>query len=490
MHLLIGPLIRSGVAGGGFLRLRSFRHGFLRRCVSHVASVRRDSEAVSSACGPGVTGDIALLIDCDQVGVNDFKTLLESLSSFGNVVHRRAYLNRHHAQQWASTLSTCDIIPVIVDRRAGGSKSPVDIEIAMDAQELALRSPINHLGGVAIASHDMDYLSVLCRVRSRGLRALLVQRSARDGGSHTARQLAKTVGAEIVTYGNKDCFSTPRVAITLQNDKALLLPIPHNDVVHHDEPKKLNELRCVLSKLGYIPADGHSDLTCGLAKLFFVNSLGPFTVYPTTVGLRQASTLLAADVSHWKPDPGNLIFVMPLGTPTKRRIEETGSEKAAAIMAGGGPFIVESSDKLLDDILFRLGYLTHASDREQAMSLFWVQNSKQLKSRGVDVSIDDPSLRKDQLMQELRRPYRQQFHIAPSDKVLRTYFKAQGWIADKNAPQEVVLAVVNEFLKQNGERVSPSDCYLGLVVKALRVLNKDDPYQRKTRRQFEALDQA
>ncbi|CAE8653258.1 unnamed protein product [Polarella glacialis] len=135
------------------------------------ASVQSADAAPGTEQGlPSDVPRIALLIDGDQVSKNAFALILDSLRQCGQIVDRRAYLSEHLARVLDEDLTRHQIRPVIVRRHVGGTKSPVDMAIAMDVLELCERSQGDKLAGVAIASNDLDFCEVLERARSRGMK--------------------------------------------------------------------------------------------------------------------------------------------------------------------------------------------------------------------------------------------------------------------------------------------------------------------------------
>ncbi|CAK0876339.1 unnamed protein product [Prorocentrum cordatum] len=111
-----------------------------------------DELTKSRARAPSTGARVALLIDGDQ--------------PLGEMVVKRCYVTTSKARDWGPSLQDAGIDAVVVPRKAGGSKDPVDLEIALEAADLALGPSRPDLSALVIASNDVDLISVLRYVRT------------------------------------------------------------------------------------------------------------------------------------------------------------------------------------------------------------------------------------------------------------------------------------------------------------------------------------
>ncbi|CAE8646705.1 unnamed protein product [Polarella glacialis] len=417
------------------------------RNASAAAAVRcADVQSATAApgTGQGLFSDvhlatlprIALLIDGDQVGKNAFTLILDSLRQCGQLVDRRAYLSKHLAQTLDEDLTRHQIRPVIVLRHAGGTKSPEDMEIAMDVLELCKQSQgnnnsntnninnnsnthnnnnhnNNNIEGVAIASNDLDLLEVLERAQSEGMKVWLCMRAqfSQSGISPLARRAAADAGVEIIVYGQRNKKLPKMVSLISIFDG---LAKAHGIRPVHDDLRSLADLESLslsLMQYGYLSANQVATATLegAVAKFFHVNKLGPLIIDPITIGWHQCLAAFQNNTSAtWSTNPGNLIYVRPRG----RRGYKWGT------IIAQGPFIIQDSTQLVPEILDRLGYSSPELNFQQTIDMFWDSNIGSLKRRGISAAIVDGSQKLETLEREFRLDLPQDWHPPRSDSSL------------------------------------------------------------------------
>ncbi|CAE8601761.1 unnamed protein product [Polarella glacialis] len=445
------------------------------------ATVRNASAAAATAAPgteQGLLSDvheatfprIALLIDGDQVGKNAFTPILDSLRQCGQVVDRRAYLSEHTARMLEEDLNRHQIRPVIVRRHIGGTKSPVDMEIAMDVLGLCNQSQGDKVAGVAIASNDLDFFEVLERAKSQGLKVWLCMKDTFGGTGPLARRAAADAGAQIILYGQRKQELPKMVSLISIHDG---IAKSHGiRPVHHDLRglADFDSLSLSLRQCGYLSANQGATTEGAMVKFFHVNKLGPLIIDPISIGLHQCLAAFQNNASAtWSTNPGNLIYVRPRG----RKKYPWGT------IIGQGPFIIQDSTQLVPEILDRLGYWSPELNFQETIDMFWDGNINFLKMRGVSVATVEGAQRLEVLEREFRLDLPQNWHPARSDSSLREFLLDRGFLVRKDALREEVQHAIKEFLQSRGQSVPPKRSYLQLVADILSLLTKNDPSRRK-----------
>ncbi|CAE8603253.1 unnamed protein product [Polarella glacialis] len=417
---------------------------------------------------------MALLIDGDQVGKNDFTPILDSLLQCGQFVDRRAYLSEHLARTLEEDLTRHQIRPVIVRRHVGGTKSPVDMEIAMDVLELCEQAQGDKIAGVAIASNDLDFFEVLERAQSQGMKVWLCMRAhsrTQSGISPLAQRAAADVGVEIIVYGQMSKEIPKMVPLISIHDGIAKV---HGIRPVHDDLRSFPDLESLslsLMQYGYLAANqvAMATLVSATVKFFHVNKLGPLIIDPHTIGFHQCLAAFQKNASStWLTNPGNLIYVHPRGRSTF----------ISGKIIAQGPFIVQDSTQLVSEILDRLGYSSPELNLQETIDMFWDGNIGHLKRRGVSVATVEGAQKLEALEREFRLDLPQYWHPPRSDVNLRDFLLGKGFLNRKDALREQVKLAIKKFLQSRGQSVPPKRSYLQLVADAHNVVSKDDPSRR------------
>ncbi|NBZ87276.1 NYN domain-containing protein [Stagnihabitans tardus] len=102
---------------------------------------------------------IALLIDADNVAANRYPEILAHAQSLGEVTIRRAYADTKHLQAWSE-------IAGLRAFHSGMDKNSSDLQLTVDAMELALRDKVARF---VIASSDGGFSHLALKLREYGL---------------------------------------------------------------------------------------------------------------------------------------------------------------------------------------------------------------------------------------------------------------------------------------------------------------------------------
>eukprot|EP00930_Biecheleria_cincta_P055673 TRINITY_DN41972_c0_g1_i1.p1 TRINITY_DN41972_c0_g1~~TRINITY_DN41972_c0_g1_i1.p1 ORF type:complete len:434 (-),score=41.35 TRINITY_DN41972_c0_g1_i1:194-1495(-) len=353
--------------------------------------------------GAGTNERVALLIDGDQVSLNYLEPLVAAVSETGTLSLKRFYTNQVHAVKWKSKLETLGIDPVVVPLLSGGNKSPVDMEIMGDAVDLAKDSSIRKLSAIAVASNDVDYIAVMRRISSLGLRAYLAFRGL--PGVKVPSGVTRAVedaGGHVLLYSLPCGTKTGKVRAVLERwvsrIEILDEPLANKD----QDADATRNARQLLAEAGYLAvhedhnAEAVTTISAApIAKFFHMNNLGQLTVYPRWQALQElVAAIQMRPGKQWVRDPGNLVLIEPLGKCSSSAVRRLGGTTAARVASGGGPFLLEISEALVLDVLFKLGYSIDRCNLEASLSSFYDMNSAALRKQGME-SANPTTLKKE-----------------------------------------------------------------------------------------------
>jgi len=114
--------------------------------------------------GQAADGQLAVLIDFENVGLNSIQWLFDQLSHVGRVIVKRAYGDWSAAGSKRDQLLELGIEPIQLFH-ASKSKNSSDIRLAIDAVDLLYQSPVDTF---VIVSSDSDFVSLVNRLRAAG----------------------------------------------------------------------------------------------------------------------------------------------------------------------------------------------------------------------------------------------------------------------------------------------------------------------------------
>jgi uncharacterized LabA/DUF88 family protein len=146
---------------------------------------------------------IAVFIDFDniEIGVKstlggqfDIGTVLEALKERGEVVSKTAYSDWKRAGEHSRTLSMHAIKMVQRNLTPGGDKNGADINLALDALEMAFTHP--HINAYVIVGGDSDFISLVEKLKQYDKKVLVV------GGRSFTSNILQTNCHEFIAYEN------------------------------------------------------------------------------------------------------------------------------------------------------------------------------------------------------------------------------------------------------------------------------------------------
>jgi uncharacterized protein (TIGR00288 family) len=125
-------------------------------------------------------GQVAVLIDFENVGLGSVRWLFDQLSDLGRITIRRAYADwsasagKRDQRQQRDQLLELGIEPIHLFHSVSGKNSS-DIRLAIDAIELMYLSPVDTF---VIVSSDTDFVPLVSKLRAAGKTVIGAGRSA------------------------------------------------------------------------------------------------------------------------------------------------------------------------------------------------------------------------------------------------------------------------------------------------------------------------
>jgi uncharacterized protein (TIGR00288 family) len=116
---------------------------------------------------PKPTGDptVAILIDCENVGLDSIQWLFDQVSDVGRIIVKRAYADWSNAGKKRDQLLELGIEPIQQFHSGVTGKNSSDIRLAIDAIELLHQSPVT---AFVVVSSDSDFIPLVIKLRSSG----------------------------------------------------------------------------------------------------------------------------------------------------------------------------------------------------------------------------------------------------------------------------------------------------------------------------------
>eukprot|EP00415_Alexandrium_ostenfeldii_P000369 UN0369 len=287
------------------------------------------------------------------------------------------------------------------------------------------------LDGLAIASEDDEMLFIFGRVkaysamRRHSLCTYWVKRDRPPIGIRKdLRETAESFGAEVVPYGT-EVVNRSMAWVTMHGYQATLSHMSRASIIGEIDQGLVSDASAQLAQLGF-EAAGRQDVVsnAAAAKFFLVNHLGPVVLYPRDHKLQTVVDVLVSGCSRvWVPNPGNLVYIEPVGS-------ESPGEAAFGIASGGGPFILNASEDIVQRVLLKMGYLEEWEPEhyESALSWFWEINQRFRLEQKVP-ALDDFRARERALHDAfLGQQGRQQWHVPIRDVCARLFLSERGLV--------------------------------------------------------------
>src|SRR5256712_12688915 len=165
--------------------------------------------------------NIAVFIDFDniEIGVKstlgqqfDVGTILDAIKERGEVVTKIAYADWTRAGEYSRSLTQHAIRLVQRNLTPGGDKNGADINLALDALEMAFTHP--HINAYVIVGGDSDFLSLVEKLKQYDKKVFVV-----GGRAFTSiilqRNCHEFIAYENLTVGRRSAAKGGRPAVTM-----------------------------------------------------------------------------------------------------------------------------------------------------------------------------------------------------------------------------------------------------------------------------------
>ena len=232
-----------------------------------------------------------------------------------------------------------------------------------------------------------------------------------------------------------------------------------DEVVARFTEEKADLLMQFLADLDY-----YRDREClnqSATKFLFQNFSRDLSVYPQACALQAAhdAMLQSRHIDEWNKYNFDLAFAIPVAARTGHKAknrQQYGSQAAAAVFKGGGPFMLHDSDHLTADVLTRLGYLDADlnTDLAEAMEAFINRPDNKHALRKLEMlpaphdtveDVDD-TLRKALLSHGTRGLWQ----LPAKDFSVRRMLYEKSLLPSDKAPKLAVLKAMQAYARETG----------------------------------------
>jgi len=231
-------------------------------------------------------------------------------------------------------------------------------------------------------------------------------------------------------------------------------------------------------------------IASAVAKFWYANELGPLIVAPHGILFQQMDKArLQHAGKRWLRQEEEYAFVLPMtakrgSASNKRKAEKTyGDLKSAALANGGGPFLLEDSDIMVEDFLHKLGFMDTSlnTDLSEAIQVFSSvgQNKRNLRRVGITPAdlMSYPSSMSILRSALLSNESGGEWQLPPSDKLVCDYLIAQGLLPVKGATKEEIFQALKKHSRKLG--LPNLKTYNGQVMSLNSHLNPANPSRRQ-----------
>ncbi|CAK9112324.1 Asp_Arg_Hydrox domain-containing protein [Durusdinium trenchii] len=420
---------------------------------------------------PGAKRYCEFLVDADSVGLPLIRQGLQMLTDHGYQVQTLLFAPPGRMQQphWSDFVQEPGIFFQPVARDKG----------VMDATDEAIKSDIRAMSKLPWAEHmailtgDDDFVPSVQEFCASGRSAILL---LPPGKTSCLKRYSEETEAQVCT------LKPPRSLVKCPTVMALLHATGDGSLQERqlqwpeERCLQLDEMLKTLAELGYYhPEDEFWHHA--VAKFWFANSLGTVPVYPSWLLHDAVAMVLAPDAKRWTPRGARRwAFVLPRVDsegPGLKAWKYASRLDAEVARAGIGPFMLEDSEDLAEEVLRRLGYLdpgeVHNSDFREAASAFCqcLHTNRYMLRKMLLMPEPGDSV------QELKRKLREAFlshnsngrwAIAPEDSEIRSFLCQEGYLEATTVPEEAVFQAMQSYAKEKRLPAKRSRVRLSVVL--------------------------
>ncbi|CAE7290541.1 unnamed protein product, partial [Symbiodinium microadriaticum] len=413
-----------------------------------------------------------LLVDADTHSIDEIRAGIALLKLEKEVVHTTVFAAPGFARnkKWQRFFRETK-----VSFRPVRRSSILRDEANDDAIIARVRKMCNSKAAVCIALlvSDKDYAGAMQEALLHDKVVLAICPKNR----HPVITAFEEIGVRVLSLPTTGSISKIRAVLSEDGDGYV-----HLAEAYHSPPAgKEAETVCeFLGPLGYL-RDESRYLIHPMAKFWFTNSLGAFTVFPQRIAMQAVCALREGGrepETGWKAPETRMAFFLPVThrRPTQTKASRFGSSLACSIFEGGGPFLLQDSRDLIARALNRLGYLDSSLNGDISEALFVFVNRNKQTLRKLDAlpcQSDQASTVEDELRHIfLSNGSSGQWNVAPEDIAVREHLCKQGFLHDVTADRNTVFQAMRNYA--SSEALPDMKTYSGYSLRIMAGLNRSD----------------
>ena len=484
----------------GFTARQLFKRNMLCQTLRHLAkgiksaelsSVARPCWLWTSRCQHGLTMqmqiirfisikryDTHLLVDADAMPMQLIEESQEALG--GKRVHVHVFANpeRGQSKKWSELLDRANITFHPVER-VSGTIHPNDAAIIAEAQVLA---NLQRARRIAVLTKDRDFVHLGHVVKELGKEAIVLTQRA----LHGTKRFYEDAGFQVLMVGEEPPRS--QVQAILNPDGSGKVTFAETEDEHVDMGGMIDEVMEFLIKLDFAANKTWSPVQA-CAKFWFQHNLGPLMVFPQMLPVKSVRRMLDEKrMLVWNRYMHDSAFLLPITHPGRggrvsaKTKEKYGSRSAKAVFEGGGPLLLPNSERLVSDVLRKLGYIDNGfnSDPLEAVLVFINSAFNKAYLRKLDAMPADEDVCST-IRSKLHRALMcgslpGQWMKAPSDASVKEFLVSRKLLDTVHEPKIDVLTAMQAFARK--KHLPSMKSYNGCLWQINNFLNPDDPNRR------------
>ena len=420
--------------------------------------------------------DTHLLVDADHQPIQVIEEAEEALGGKGVHVHVFANPERRQSKKWSKLLDRANFSFHPVER-ASGTIDPNDAAIMTEAKVLA---NLQWTRRIAVLTKDRDFVPLAHVVKELGKEAIVLTGRA----LHGTKRFYEDAGVQVLMVGEASARS--QVQAILNPDGSGKITFAQTEDEGVDMGGMIDEVMEFLIKLDYAGDKTWSPLQ-PCVKFWFQHNLGPLVVFPSLHPVKKVRKVLDDKKKLvWTRYAQDRAFLLPI-THKASRIpantrEKYGTGQAKAVVEGGGPLLLPNSERLVMDVLTKLGYLDDGfnSDPLEALLVFINASTNKNNMRKLDAmpaDEDTSSTIRSKLHQALMcGSLPGQWMKAPSDAYIKKLLVSRKLLDTVREPKIDVLTAMQAYARE--KHLPSMKSYNGSVWQINNFLKPDDPSRR------------
>lgn len=304
---------------------------------------------------------------------------------------------------------------------------------------------------------------------------------------HGTKRFYEDAGFQVLMVGDEPARS--RVQAILNPDGSGEVTFAQTEDEHVDMGRMFDEVMEFLIKLDFAANKTWFPLQA-CVKFWFQHNLGPLVVFPWLHPVKSVRRMLDDKrMLVWNRYMQDRAFLLPVtgvsrraGHVSAKTKEKYGSNYAKAVFQGGGPLLLPNSERLVTDVLRKLGYIDNGfnSDPLEAVLVFINStfNKKYLRTLDATPADEDTC---STIRSKLHRALMcgslpGQWMKAPSDAYIKRLLVSRKLLDTVHEPKIDVLTAMQTFARE--KNLPSMKSYNGCVWQINNYVTADDPSRR------------